>query len=144
MDLFNLPSLKSHRQKKRVGHGIGSGKGGHTSGRGAKGQKIRNSVSANFEGGQTPFYKRIPKVRGFKSLESVLEVSTDFLNNFPEGATLSQLSLIKAFGKKASKYRHVKVIRGRRELKKKLNFSGVGFSESAAKLVTASGGSISE
>lgn len=144
MDLFNLPKVKSRRPRKRAGRGIGSGKGGHTTGRGAKGQKIRSSVSPSFEGGQSPFYKRIPKVRGFKSQISVLEVSTDSLSRFDDGATLSKTSLIKAFGKKASKYRKVKVIRGSGKLTKKLNFNGVGFSESAAKLVLASGGSVSK
>ena len=49
---------------KRVGRGIGSGKG-KTSGKGVKGQKAREGVSLNgFEGGQLPIYRRLPK-RGF-------------------------------------------------------------------------------
>ena len=52
---------------KRVGRGIGSGKG-KTSGRGVKGQKARTGVSLNgFEGGQLPIYRRLPK-RGFKNI----------------------------------------------------------------------------
>ena len=52
---------------KRVGRGIGSGKG-KTSGRGVKGQKARTGVALNgFEGGQMPIYRRLPK-RGFKNL----------------------------------------------------------------------------
>jgi len=52
---------------KRVGRGIGSGKG-KTSGRGVKGQKARSGVSLNgFEGGQLPLYRRLPK-RGFKNI----------------------------------------------------------------------------
>lgn len=52
---------------KRVGRGIGSGKG-KTSGRGVKGQKARTGVSLNgFEGGQMPIYRRIPK-RGFNNM----------------------------------------------------------------------------
>ena len=54
-------------RKKRLGRGIGSGKG-KTSGRGVKGQKAREGVSLNgFEGGQLPLYRRMPK-RGFKNI----------------------------------------------------------------------------
>ena len=52
---------------KRVGRGIGSGKG-KTAGRGVKGQKARTGVSLNgFEGGQLPIYRRLPK-RGFVNI----------------------------------------------------------------------------
>ena len=57
------------RNRKRVGRGIGSGRG-KTSGSGHKGQKARSGVSINgFEGGQMPLYQRLPK-RGFKSRNS--------------------------------------------------------------------------
>lgn len=52
------------KKAKRVGRGVGSGKGG-TAGRGMKGQKSRSGVAINgFEGGQMPLYQRLPK-RGF-------------------------------------------------------------------------------
>ena len=54
----------AHRKSKRLGRGIGSGKG-KTSGKGVKGQKARAGVALNgFEGGQMPIYRRLPK-RGF-------------------------------------------------------------------------------
>lgn len=57
----------SRYRKKRLGRGIGSGKG-KTSGKGVKGQKAREGVSLNgFEGGQLPLYRRMPK-RGFKNI----------------------------------------------------------------------------
>jgi large subunit ribosomal protein L15 len=57
----------SRYRKKRLGRGIGSGKG-KTSGKGVKGQKAREGVSLNgFEGGQLPIYRRMPK-RGFKNI----------------------------------------------------------------------------
>ena len=60
--------LKTKETKKRVGRGIGSGKG-KTSGRGVKGQKSRSGVAIkSFEGGQMPLYRRLPK-RGFNSLQ---------------------------------------------------------------------------
>lgn len=54
------------KRKKRVGRGIGSGKG-KTSGRGSKGQKVRGSVSLGFSGGGLPLYKKIPFLRGLKN-----------------------------------------------------------------------------
>jgi large subunit ribosomal protein L15 len=65
MKLNEIRDNEGARPKfKRVGRGIGSGKG-KTSGRGVKGQKARTGVSLNgFEGGQLPLYRRVPK-RGF-------------------------------------------------------------------------------
>ena len=64
-NLFDL--RKKNFTKKRVGRGIGTGKG-KTSGRGHKGQKSRSGVSLKgFEGGQTPIYRRLPK-RGFTNI----------------------------------------------------------------------------
>ena len=60
------PNPGSRRPAKRVGRGIGSGKG-KTSGRGVKGQKSRSGVAlGGFEGGQMPLYRRLPK-RGFNN-----------------------------------------------------------------------------
>jgi len=57
-------------KKIRVGRGIGSGKG-KTSGRGMKGQKSRSGVAIkNFEGGQMPLYRRLPK-RGFNPIRKI-------------------------------------------------------------------------
>ena len=61
--------VKTKKHKKRVGRGIGSGKG-KTSGRGVKGQKSRRGVAIkSFEGGQMPLYRRLPK-RGFKTIKN--------------------------------------------------------------------------
>ncbi len=64
--LNTLPKIKI-QGRKRVGRGIGSGKG-KTSGRGVKGQKARTGHHGmkGFEGGQTPIYMRLPK-KGFKN-----------------------------------------------------------------------------
>ena len=60
--------IKLNKPKKRVGRGIGSGKG-KTSGRGVKGQKSRSGVAIkSFEGGQMPLYRRLPK-RGFNPIK---------------------------------------------------------------------------
>ena len=78
----------THR-KKRVGRGIGSGKG-KTGGRGVKGQKSRSGVSINgFEGGQMPIYMRLPK-RGFNApnAKTYQELSIDNLNRALEAGKI--------------------------------------------------------
>jgi large subunit ribosomal protein L15 len=62
------PSRRSHHKRKRVGRGYGSGRGGHESGRGTKGQNSRSGggVRSGYEGGQTPIWMRFPK-RGFRN-----------------------------------------------------------------------------
>jgi len=64
---LNTLNIKIKTLKKRLGRGIGSGKG-KTSGRGHKGQKSRSGVAIkSFEGGQMPLYRRLPK-RGFRQI----------------------------------------------------------------------------
>ena len=79
--LINTTKVKT--SKKRLGRGIGSGKG-KTSGRGVKGQKSRSGVAIkNFEGGQMPLYRRLPK-RGFNPLKKVkiAKLNLDQLQKF--------------------------------------------------------------
>jgi len=66
MQIHNIQAPYQRKKKKRVGRGIGSGKG-KTAGRGMKGQKGRENVSLHIEGGQTPLHLRLPKQRGFKN-----------------------------------------------------------------------------
>ena len=76
-------SVKVKRPKKRLGRGIGSGKG-KTSGRGIKGQKSRSGVAIkSFEGGQMPLYRRLPK-RGFNPIKrkKIAKINLDQLQYF--------------------------------------------------------------
>ena len=69
MDLSNLkPAKGSTKTRKRIGRGVGSGYGGHSSTKGNKGQKSRAgaSIPVWFEGGQMPLQRRVPKF-GFKN-----------------------------------------------------------------------------
>ena len=76
---LNSLNLKITKTKKRLGRGIGSGKG-KTCGRGHKGQKSRSGVAIkSFEGGQMPLYRRLPK-RGFKSFNNRIKKSTAIIN----------------------------------------------------------------
>ena len=82
MNILNN-NIKVKRPKKRLGRGIGSGKG-KTSGRGVKGQKSRSGVAIkSFEGGQMPLYRRLPK-RGFNPINKnkIAKINLDQLQNF--------------------------------------------------------------
>ena len=79
--LSNNTKIKT--SKKRLGRGIGSGKG-KTSGRGVKGQKSRSGVAIkSFEGGQMPLYRRLPK-RGFNPINKnkIAKINLDQLQKF--------------------------------------------------------------
>src|SRR3989344_8577262 len=98
MELTALPKIIK-RPKKRVGRGYGSGKGGHSSGRGFKGQHARNSVAIWFEGGQLPLIKRLPFQRGkgrFNSLHAKpVIVTLNQLNVLPVGSVVTVELLVK-------------------------------------------------
>ena len=82
MNILNT-TFKVKKNKKRLGRGIGSGKG-KTSGRGVKGQKSRSGVAIkSFEGGQMPLYRRLPK-RGFNPInkDKIAKINLDQLQSF--------------------------------------------------------------
>ena len=110
--LSNTTKVKT--SKKRLGRGIGSGKG-KTSGRGIKGQKSRSGVAIkSFEGGQMPLYRRLPK-RGFNPINriKIAKINLDQLQNFvdskrvnPEnGINLEILKKNKIINKSYLKYK---------------------------------------
>ena len=110
----NSSSLK---KRKRVGRGIGSGKG-KTAGRGVKGQKSRTGVSINgFEGGQMPLHMRMPK-HGFKSRKNINRtiLKTNFINYLLEKKIIKEKTTIKISEiidlLKAKKNGHVKLLLG--------------------------------
>jgi large subunit ribosomal protein L15 len=70
MKLNQLPTIKT-RSKKRLGLGYGSGKGGHTSSRGQKGQTARGVIPIWFEGGQLPQIRRFPFIKGKNRFDSL-------------------------------------------------------------------------
>ncbi len=133
--------------RKRVGRGIGSGKG-KTGGRGVKGQSSRSGVSLNgFEGGQMPVYRRLPK-RGFKNI-----FAKDF--NIVSLARIQQAIDAKKLDAKktvtaealveAGVLRRVRDgvrVLGDGELKAKVSFEVAGASKSAIEKIEKAGGSI--
>lgn len=88
------------RSDKRVGRGIGSGRGGHTSGRGQKGQKSRGKIGVLFEGVKMKksLLKRLPLMRGkgkFKGKGKPVIVKTSKLDSLPLGSKVTVELLIK-------------------------------------------------
>jgi large subunit ribosomal protein L15 len=82
----------NHKPSKRLGRGIGSGKGVRSS-YGNKGAKARSgrTKAVGFEGGQTPLYKRLPKFKGFKPINRKLEATVSLAmieKNFSSGDTV--------------------------------------------------------
>lgn len=143
MDLSNLqPALGSHRNRKRIGRGHGSGTG-KTSGKGHKGQKARSggSIKAGFEGGQMPLQRRLPK-RGFNPLthKEYALVNLRDLDLFEAGSVVDVEALGKA-GLIGQLKDGVKVL-GDGELSKSLTVKAHKFSKSAMDKIAAAGGAV--
>lgn len=128
--------------KKRIGRGQGSGTG-KTSGKGQKGQNSRSGggVAIGFEGGQTPFFKRMPK-RGFTNYtrKEYAIVNVADLNRFEDGVTVDYEAL-KAAGLLKKHLDGVKVLGGGK-LEKKLTVKAEKFSATAVKAIEKAGGTV--
>ncbi len=138
MSITNLFKDSRYKKPKRVGRGISAG-GGKTAGRGTKGQKSRtgsnSKISPWFEGGQTPLFRKMPKVRGFKHVVAKpFLVTTDVLNRFyKDGEIVSQATLLEKKIVRPNQLRAgVKIVR-RSELKPKVTFESVSLSASLGK-----------
>ena len=143
---FLSNNVKIKCSKKRLGRGIGSGKG-KTSGRGVKGQKSRSGVAIkSFEGGQMPLYRRLPK-RGFKSLKknNTAVLNLDKLQKIIENKKDVGLNLdIKVLKDKKllnKKYDKLKIL-GSGEIKKQIQISAHFASKQALSKIEKAGGKI--
>jgi large subunit ribosomal protein L15 len=135
------PAAGSHKAKRRVGRGIGSGLG-KTAGRGHKGQKSRSGGfhKVGFEGGQMPLQRRLPK-RGFvsRSRDDVAQVRLSDLARLPV-AEIDLLAL-KAAGLVPSVAKAAKVIRTG-TLDKAVKLTGIAATKGAKSVIEAAGGSV--
>ncbi len=144
MSILHTIKKITEKASKRLGRGYGSGKGGHTSSRGQKGQRSRtgSKVPLWFEGGALPLSKRIPMWRGkgrFKSLLTTAELTFDDLNKIElTDISLESLKLHKIIDKR---FKKAKVI-SKGKLSKKVNLKGIAVSAAAAKQIEALGGQI--
>jgi len=127
----------AHYRAKRVGRGIGSGKG-KTAGQGGKGQLGRSGVAINgFEGGQTPLHRRLPK-RGFTNIFRIeyRVVNLDRLAGLGEKNVTHEVLVKSGL---AGKNDLIKVL-GDGELKSAISVQAHKFSKSAQEKITKAGG----
>ena len=142
MKLENLPKSKETKATKRVGRGPGSGMG-KTSTRGQKGQHARSGsgISAWFQGGQSPLYRRIPK-RGFNNARFEVKYATinlDVLNKYFNDGDVVTLESLKEKGIIKKELSGLKVL-GNGELEKKLTIKANRFSSAAVTKIESKGG----
>ncbi len=141
MKLENLCVTPEKKSRKRVGRGPGSGMG-KTSTRGENGQKSRSgaSISAWFEGGQSPLYRRIPK-RGFNNARFRTEFATinlSDLNKFNDGDVVTP-EVLKEKGIVKKQLCGIKVL-ANGTLEKKLTVRAQRFSSAAVTKIENAGG----
>lgn len=132
----------ARKEVKRLGRGLGSGTG-KTSGKGHKGQNARSGggVAIGFEGGQTPFFKRMPK-RGFTNFtrKEYAVVNLSALEKFDDGAEVTP-EILKEAGLVKKEYDGVKVL-GNGTLTKKLTVKCDKVSASAKAAIEKAGGKV--
>ena len=139
MELYELSKIRGNKSKRtKVGRGMGSGHGGHTVGRGTKGQKSRkgSTIRLGFEGGQNPLYKKLPFIGGFKQSargksKRAVALSISRLTIFKSNEVVTPQKLLEAGLIKKLPRGGVKLLDG--ILGKKLKLSGFSFSASVAK-----------
>src|ERR671922_323669 len=151
LNLSNLKPAQPRKDRKRIGRGMGSGKGRY-SGRGLKGQKARSGshkMRPGFEGGQMPIYMRLGKQRGPYSKDAMpigphrtlmAAVNVRDLERFDAGADVMPQLLAEA-GLIRNARIEVKIL-GQGDLSKKLAVTAHAFSASAREKIEGAGGSV--
>lgn len=145
MELSNLPKL-TLKPKKRVGRGLGSGKG-KTSARGQKGQKARGKIPASQIGGSLALFKKIPFLRGWHRGRRRIPVKpvvfkVEELSRFSKGTVVNLDMLIKEgmVDERGAKRYGVKIVDGG-ELKTSLEVN-LPTTKKAAEKIQLAGGKI--
>jgi large subunit ribosomal protein L15 len=151
LNLSNLKPASPRKARKRVGRGMGSGRGRYA-GRGIKGQKARSGshkMRAGFEGGQMPIYMRLGKQRGPYSKDAMpigphrtimAAVNVRDLERFEAGAEVTPQLLAEA-GLIRNARTEVKIL-GQGDLSKKLAVTAHAFSATAREKIEGAGGSV--
>ncbi len=144
MKLHELkPRPGATKRRKRVGRGISAGQG-KTAGRGTKGQKARAGWGGKLyhQGGNVPFYRRLPFKRGFTNINRVhwSEVNLERLEEFKTDAEVSPESLVAAGVLRDLK--HPVVLLGRGEVKVPLKVRVHRITSGARSKIEAAGGSV--
>jgi large subunit ribosomal protein L15 len=151
LNLHSLKPAQPQKARKRIGRGLGSGKGRY-SGRGIKGQKSRagsHMMPAGFAGGQMPIHMQLGKLRGNTSKDalpigpfrtSTQPVNVAALERFDNGTEVTPELLVQAGILKNTKT-DLKIL-GQGDLTKKLTVSAHGFSASAREKIESAGGTV--
>jgi large subunit ribosomal protein L15 len=141
-NINEIISVARTKAKKRVGRG-NSAKGGNTSGRGNNGQKARTggSIPARFEGGQTPFWKRIGKKKGFMHHRKINVVSIN-LKELAELATAGTLTIDAMVAKQVLKKGEKLKILGHGDVISAINVQAHHVSKSALAKIEKAGGKV--
>lgn len=137
-----LPNPGKRRQKRRVGRGRGSGHGKtSTRGHNGQGQRSGNSRRFGFEGGQTPLFRRLPKIHNFDEVvvRRWVEVNVGALNALQQGTEVTPATLVenRILKKETDSLR----VLGNGELKVALKVKAHHFSKGAIAKIEAAGGS---
>ena len=145
MDLSSLkPAEGSTKNRKRIGRGQGSGRGG-TSTRGHKGQKSRSGYSkkVGFEGGQMPLQRRVPKF-GFNPINRVeyRAINLEKLQELADTLKLTKIDQEVLINAGLISRKHSVKILGKGALTAKLEVAAHAFSKTAEEAITTAGGSV--
>jgi len=148
MEILTQLTRTTAKSARRCGRGIGSGLGGHTSGRGAKGDKVRGKTKLTFDGTKIKknWIKRLPFLRGKHRLNNQKNIITFTLTQVDKWYKKDELVDLNSLSQKTKisfKKLNAQVkILSVGEITKALKFKGVSVSDSASKKIIAAGGNI--
>lgn len=148
MEILNQLTKTTSKPARRCGRGIGSGLGGHTSGRGAKGDKARGKNKLTFDGTKIKksWIKRLPFLRGKNRLNKVHPVISFNLSQLDKWFKTDELVDINSLSQKTKislkKLNSPVKILSTGEITKSLKIKGIKLSASASKKIIAAGGNI--
>ncbi len=136
------PAEGSHKRRKRVGRGDGSGRG-KTAGRGTKGTKARGEVPLFFEGGQMPLVRRVPKLKGFTPPKRKRYGAVNLTALASLGSAEVGPDELRAAGLVHKRDKLIKVL-GAGEIHRAITVRAHAFSESARSKIESAGGTIEQ
>ena len=148
MEILSNLTKVTQKPARRCGRGIGSGLGGHTSGRGAKGRKARGKVKLTFDGTKIKkgWIKRLPFLRGKNRLSNQKNIVTFTLSQLDKWYKVDEVVDINTLSQKSKttlkRLNTTVKILSFGEITKKINVKGVSVSKSAHKKIITAGGNI--
>ena len=134
------PADGAVRKTNRVRRGMSSGHG-KTSTRGhrGEGQRSGNSRKVGFEGGQMPAYRKLPKLKGFKLINTIVYAELNVSDIEKMDEKVIDINMLKEKGLFSQKYQELRVL-GNGEIKRKVTIKARHFTKSAKEKIEAAGG----